>query len=157
MPVSTRFLCTYNIWDDEWWWESRLDLMICVCISTRFSENLWDSRLENLIRPRLDFMCGFPEIFARWVDKPPVLWYARFTHNTSAHSIQILCSLPTEYLQITKRYNLLFYFLKTFYLINLKVFCILWYILWVSDVLNLLEWFYTDYSTKNSIMLAIIL
>jgi len=54
-------------------------------------------------------MCGFGDFSARWVDKPPVLWYARFTHNTSAHSIQILYSLPTEYLQITKRYNLLFY------------------------------------------------
>jgi len=67
------------------------------------------SRLENLIRPRLDFMCGFPEISARWVDKPPVLWYARLVHNNLAHSIQILYSLPTEYLQITKRNKLLFY------------------------------------------------
>ena len=25
--ISTRFLCSYSIWDDEWWWESRLDFM----------------------------------------------------------------------------------------------------------------------------------
>jgi len=54
-------------------------------------------------------MCGFLDFFARWVDKPPVLCYARLVHNTSAHSIQILYSLPTEYLQITKRNKLLFY------------------------------------------------
>ena len=23
--ISTRFICSYSIWDDEWWWESRLD------------------------------------------------------------------------------------------------------------------------------------
>ena len=23
--ISTRFLCSYSIWDVEWWWESRLD------------------------------------------------------------------------------------------------------------------------------------
>ena len=45
-------------------------------------------------------MCGFREIFARWVDKPPVLWYARLVHNNLAHSIQILYSLPTEFIQI---------------------------------------------------------
>ena len=41
--VSTRFVCSYSIWDDEWWWVSRLDLMMrsrldlwdCVSISTR--------------------------------------------------------------------------------------------------------------------------
>jgi len=54
-------------------------------------------------------MSGFGEISARVLDKPPVLWYARLVHNTSAHSIQILCSLLTEYLQITKRNKLLFY------------------------------------------------
>ena len=54
-------------------------------------------------------MCGFPEIFARDVDKSPVLWYARFTHNTLAHYLQILHSLYTDSLQITKRYILLFY------------------------------------------------
>ena len=48
--------------DDEWCWESRLDFMICVCISTRFFENLWDSRLENLIRPRLE-KCVDSQIF----------------------------------------------------------------------------------------------
>jgi len=41
--------------------------MICVCISTRFYEYYDISRLENLIKSRLDFMCGFPEIFARLV------------------------------------------------------------------------------------------
>ena len=25
--ISTRFLCSYSIWDDEWWWESRLDFL----------------------------------------------------------------------------------------------------------------------------------
>ena len=65
-------------------------------------------------------MSGFPEIYARDVDKSPVRCYARFTHNTLAHSIQILYSLPTEYLQIhntfytdskqiTNRNKLLFY------------------------------------------------
>ena len=41
--ISTSFLCSYSIWDDEWWWVSRLDLMMrsrldlwdCVSISTR--------------------------------------------------------------------------------------------------------------------------
>jgi len=22
--ISTSFLCSYSIWDDEWWWVSRL-------------------------------------------------------------------------------------------------------------------------------------
>ena len=43
--ISTSFLCSYSIWDDEWWWVSRLDLMMrsrldlwdCVSISTRKS------------------------------------------------------------------------------------------------------------------------
>ena len=26
--LSTRFRCSYSIWDDEWWWESRLDFMM---------------------------------------------------------------------------------------------------------------------------------
>jgi len=54
-------------------------------------------------------MSGFGEISARVLDKPPALWYARLVHNNLAHSIQILYSLPTEYLQITKRNKLLFY------------------------------------------------
>ena len=41
--ISTSFLCSYSIWDDEWWWVSRLVLMMrtrldlwdCVSISTR--------------------------------------------------------------------------------------------------------------------------
>jgi len=67
------------------------------------------SRLEVSRQSRLVFLSGFLDFSARDVDKPPVLWYARLVHNTLAHSIQILCSLPTEYLQITKRNKLLFY------------------------------------------------
>ena len=26
--ISTRFICSYSIWDDEWWWESRLDFLV---------------------------------------------------------------------------------------------------------------------------------
>ena len=62
--VSTRFRCSYNIWDNEWWWESRLDFMRI-------------SRLEASRQSRLVFLSGFLDFSARWVDKPPVLWYAR--------------------------------------------------------------------------------
>jgi len=54
-------------------------------------------------------MCGFPEIFARWVDKSPVLWYARFTHNTLAHYLQIHYSFYTDSKQITKPNKTLIY------------------------------------------------
>jgi len=67
------------------------------------------SRLENLIRPRLDFMCGFPEISARWVDKPPVLWYARLVHNTLAHYLQIHYTFYMDSIQITKPNKTLIY------------------------------------------------
>ena len=26
--ISTRSICSYSIWDAEWWWESRLDLVV---------------------------------------------------------------------------------------------------------------------------------
>ena len=95
--------------DDEWCWESRLDFMIWWYVSTRFSENLWESRLEFSIKSRLDFCVGFWIFSTRVLDKPPVSCYARLVHNTSAHSIQILNALPTEFKQITKRNKLLFY------------------------------------------------
>jgi len=63
------------------------------------------SRLENLARTRLDFCVGSQIFLTRVLDKPPVLCYARLVHNTSAHSIQILYALPTEYLQIVSPYN----------------------------------------------------
>ena len=43
--------------------------------------------------------------FRLWVDKEKSLCYARLVHNTSAHSIQILYALPTEYLEIVSPYN----------------------------------------------------
>jgi len=54
-------------------------------------------------------MCGFPEIFARWVDKSPVLWYARFTHNTLAHYLQIHYTFYMDSIQITKPNKTLIY------------------------------------------------
>ena len=54
-------------------------------------------------------MSGFPEIYARDVDKLPVRWYARFTHNTLAHYLQIHYTFYMDSIQILKRNKLLFY------------------------------------------------
>ena len=48
--ISTSFLCSYSIWDDEWWWvsrrvlmmRSRLDLWDSVSISTSFCCHILD-------------------------------------------------------------------------------------------------------------------
>jgi len=42
-------------------------------------------------------MCGFSDFYARDVDKPPVLCYARLVHNIHAHYIQILYGFSTDY------------------------------------------------------------
>jgi len=63
------------------------------------------TRLEFSIKSRLGFCVGSQIFLTRVLDKPPVSCYARLVHNTSAHSIQILYALPTEYLQIVSPYN----------------------------------------------------
>ena len=63
-------------------------------ISTRLYEYCDKSRLENLIKSRLEKLCGFPDFYARDVDKSPVSCYARLVHNTQTHSIQIQNRLP---------------------------------------------------------------
>jgi len=42
-------------------------------------------------------MCGFGDFSARWVDKPPVLCYARLVHNIQTHSNQNTYRLWTDY------------------------------------------------------------
>ena len=59
-------------------------------------------------------MCGFPEIYARDVDKSPVRWYARFTHNTLAHYLQIHYTFYMDSIQITKPNKTLIIFKKPF-------------------------------------------
>jgi len=54
-------------------------------------------------------MSGFSDFYARDVDKSPVSWYARLVHNTLAHYLQIHYTFYMDSIQITKRYNLLFY------------------------------------------------
>ena len=54
-------------------------------------------------------MSGFPEIYARDVDKSPVRWYARFTHNTLAHYLQIHNTFYMDSKQITKPNKTLIY------------------------------------------------
>ena len=54
-------------------------------------------------------MCGFSDFYARDVDKSPVLCYARFTHNTLAHYLQIHYTFYMDSIQITKRNKSLFY------------------------------------------------
>ena len=45
--ISTRFLCSYSIWDVEWWWESRLDFL--VRISKRNLDETRKTYNENCI------------------------------------------------------------------------------------------------------------
>jgi len=54
-------------------------------------------------------MSGFPEIYARDVDKSPVRCYARFTHNTLAHYLQIHNTFYMDSIQITKPNKTLIY------------------------------------------------
>ena len=70
------------------------------------------TRLDSLrIYENLDqiLMSGYPEIYARDVDKPPVLWYARLVHNTLAHYLQIHYTFYTDSIQITKPNKTLIY------------------------------------------------
>ena len=78
-------------------------------VSTRLYENYEYLDQKNIIRTRLDFMCGFPKISARWVDKSPVRCYARFTHNTLAHYLQIHYTFYMDSIQITKPNKTLIY------------------------------------------------
>ena len=54
-------------------------------------------------------MSGFPEIYARDVDKSPVRCYARLVHKYSAHYLQIHYTFYMDSIQILKRNKLLFY------------------------------------------------
>ena len=54
-------------------------------------------------------MCGFSDFYARDVDKPPVLWYARLVHNTLAHYLQIHNTFYMDSIQITKPNKTLIY------------------------------------------------
>ena len=45
--ISTRFIWSYSIWDAEWWWESRLDLV--VEISKRNLDETYKTYNENCI------------------------------------------------------------------------------------------------------------
>ena len=54
-------------------------------------------------------MSGFPKIYARDVDKSPVRCYARFTHNTLAHYLQIHYTFYMDSIQITKPNKTLIY------------------------------------------------
>ena len=78
-------------------------------VSTRLYEYYDKSRLENLIKSRLEKLCGFPDFYARDVDKPPVLCYARLVHNTLAHYIQIHYTFYMDSKQITKPNKTLIY------------------------------------------------
>ena len=93
--ISTRFICSYSIWDDVWWWESRLDLV---------EESRWDnlvvsyyemceSRLENYSESRLDFYVWIPRNFR------PVGWQLALLmlRSLSTHNLDTFYS---EYLQI---------------------------------------------------------
>ena len=73
--ISTRFLCSYSIWDVEWWWESRLESS-CRNLDESYYE-MSESRLEKLHESRLDFMSGYQDFFAPWLDKLPSSCYAR--------------------------------------------------------------------------------
>ena len=133
--ISTRFLCSYSIWDDVRWWESRLDLV---------EESRWDnlvvsyyemceSRLENYSESRLDFYVWIPRNFR------PVGWQLALfmLRSLSTHNLDTFYS---EYLWIL--YRLLngikhsFIFNKPFNNIKWGVFCIIAYIfaLWDSFV-----------------------
>ena len=81
--VSTRFSILVWYSDDEWCWESRLDFMRIENISTRIFLAISTRK-----------MCGFPDFYARWLDKLPSSCYAHLVHNTQTHSIQILNRLP---------------------------------------------------------------
>ena len=54
-------------------------------------------------------MSGFPEIYARDVDKSPVRWYARLVHNTLAHYLQIHYTFYMDSIQILKPNKTLIY------------------------------------------------
>ena len=54
-------------------------------------------------------MCGFSDFYARDVDKSPVRCYARFTHNTLAHYLQIHNTFYMDSIQITKPNKTLIY------------------------------------------------
>ena len=133
--ISTRFLCSYSIWDDEWWWESRLDLV---------EESRWEnlvvsyyemceSRLENYSESRLDFYVWIPRNFR------PVGWQLALLMLRSL-STQHLDTFYSEYLQILDRLpndiKHSFIFNKPFNNIKWGVFCIIAYIfaLWDSFV-----------------------
>ena len=54
-------------------------------------------------------MLGFSDFYARVLDKSPVRWYARFTHNTLAHYLQIHYTFYMDSIQITKPNKTLIY------------------------------------------------
>ena len=77
-------------------------------VSTRLYENMSIStRKIHQISTRK--MCGFSDFYARDVDKSPVLCYARFTHNTLAHYLQIHYTFYMDSIQITKPNKTLIY------------------------------------------------
>ena len=59
--VSTRFPCSYSIWDVEWWWESRLESS-CRNLDESYYE-MSESRLEKLYESRLVFYVWIPKFF----------------------------------------------------------------------------------------------
>ena len=59
--ISTRFPCSYSIWDVEWWWESRLESS-CRNLDESYYE-MSESRLEKLYESRLVFYVWIPRFF----------------------------------------------------------------------------------------------
>ena len=87
-------------------------------VSTRFDENL-EEKSRTQISMRLTrlmiriayvstrfFMSGYGKISALWVDKLPILCYARLAHNTLTHlhldSTLNSPRIPTDSIQITE-------------------------------------------------------
>ena len=130
--ISTRFICSYSIWDAEWWWESRLD-------------SLWESRREISMRltrlmirlhmSRLDFLCQDMGIFPPCgltnchpygtLARPTIPWHIYYKN---------LVTFYTEYIQIpyrlTNHINHAFIFNLIFNNIKSMVFGIILYKQW---------------------------
>ena len=127
--ISTRFICSYSIWDDEWWWVSRLDLVVEISKSNLEQISMRLTRLIiRLHRSRLDFYVWI------WRNFRPLGWQTAIlmlrslsTHNPQGFrldSIQIPDRLPNDI-------NHAFIFKKPFRNIKWGVFCIIEYIMCV--------------------------
>ena len=77
---------------------SRLDSYKIMNISTRKNYQVSTSFYVRILK-----------FYARWVDKSPVRCYARFTHNTLAHYLQIHYTFYMDSVQILKPNKTLIY------------------------------------------------